>query len=90
MSFHAVSLELCGLQCQKHPRCISSNFRKIFSFDKTEKSAGVCELNERGAGSPIEGTEDLKYEEESVYIQFCDMKAKVGKEKVLYLFLEKE
>ena len=85
-SFHAGSLVSCGLQCQRHPRCISSNFRKIVSLDETEKG-GVCELNEWGVASPIEGNEDLEYEEESVYIQFYE--TNVSKDKSLYLFLEK-
>ena len=76
----------CGLQCQRHPRCISSNFRKIVSLDETEKG-GVCELNEWGVASPIEGNEYLEYEEESVYIQFYE--TNVSKDKSLYLFLEK-
>ena len=76
-SFHAGSLVSCGLQCQRHPSCISSNFRKIVTLDEA-KAGGVCELNERGALSLIEETKDLEYEEESVYIQFYDMKAEVS------------
>ena len=86
-SFHAGSLVLCGLQCQRHPRCISSNFRKIVSFQGETEKGGVCELNEWGAASPIEGNEELEHEEESVYIQFYE--TKVSKDKLLYLFLER-
>ena len=76
-SFHAGSLVSCGLQCQRHPRCISSNFREIFILGEA-KTGGVCELSERATLSPIEETKDLEYEKESVYIQFCDMKTEVS------------
>ncbi|XP_078365172.1 retinoschisin-like [Oculina patagonica] len=69
-TFHSTSLVSCGLQCQRNPRCVSTNFRKVSSLDETE---GICELNERGALLPFEDKE-LKHDEESVYSQFYDMK----------------
>ena len=70
--FHSASLVFCSLQCQRNPRCVSTNFRKGSSFDETE---GVCELNDRGALLPIEGKE-LEYDEEAIYTQFYDMKVR--------------
>ena len=67
-TFHSVSLVSCGLKCQRNPRCVSTNFRKISSLDE---SKGVCELNDKRALSPIEGKE-LEFDEEAVYIQFED------------------
>ena len=71
-TFHSHSLVSCGLLCQRKPRCVSTNFRKFSSFDETR---GVCELNDRGLLLPIEEKE-LEHDEESVYIQFYDMKVK--------------
>ena len=42
-TIHLASLISCGLLCQRDPRCVSTNFRKVF------KSQGTCELNDRGA-----------------------------------------
>ncbi|XP_078367446.1 lactadherin-like [Oculina patagonica] len=69
-TFHSASLVSCGLQCQGNPQCVSTNFRKVLSL---EKPKGICELNEKGALSPIEDKE-LEYDEESVYTQFYDIK----------------
>ena len=85
-TFHAVSLVLCGLRCQRHPRCVSLNFRTIFSFDEANK-AGVCEFNERAAVALIAENEDLEYDEESVYIQFNDVK--VSEVRVLLFSIER-
>ena len=71
-TFHSASLVSCGLKCQRNPRCASTNFRKVTSSDETE---GVCELNDKGVESPIEGKE-LQYDEETVYSQFSDMKVR--------------
>lgn len=71
-TFHPASLVFCGLKCQRNPRCVSTNFRKISKLDECE---GVCELNGRSVSLPIEGTE-LEYEEESLYTQFYDMKVR--------------
>ena len=71
-TFHSASLVSCGLKCQRNPRCVSTNFRKGSSLDEAE---GVCELNDRGLESPIEGKE-LEYDEETVYSQFYDMKVR--------------
>ena len=72
-TFHSVSLVSCGLQCQRNPRCVSTNFRKVSSsFDKTK---GICELNDRGTFLPVEG-EELEYDEEAVYTQFYDIKVR--------------
>ena len=71
-TFHSASLVSCGLKCQRNPRCVSTNFRKVSSLDE---SKGVCELNDRRAVSPIEGKE-LKIDEEAVYIQFEDEKVR--------------
>ena len=56
------------------------NFRKVPSLYKME-TGGVCELNERGAVSFIGENEDLKYEKETVYIQFQDIKVSLDSEK---------
>ena len=40
-TFHSASLISCSLQCQRNPRCISTNFRKI------SKTEGTCELNDK-------------------------------------------
>jgi len=71
-TFHSVSLVSCGLKCQRNPRCVSTNFRKSSNLDETE---GVCELNDRGVESPMEGKE-LQYDEETVYSQFYDIKVR--------------
>ena len=69
---HSASLVSCSLKCQRNPRCVSTNFRKVSSLDE---SKGVCELNDRGAVLPIEGKE-LEYDENSIYTQFYDMKVR--------------
>ncbi|KAL9974952.1 hypothetical protein ACROYT_G012064 [Oculina patagonica] len=69
-TFHSASLVSCGLHCQRNPRCVSTNFRKVPRRDKTK---GICELNEREALFPFEG-KDLEHDEESVYTHFEDMK----------------
>ena len=61
------SLISCGLLCQRDPRCVSTNFRKVF------KSEGTCELNDRGALLTEKGNE-LEYDEEVIYTQFYDTK----------------
>ena len=78
-TFHSASLVSCGLLCQRNPRCVSTNFRKISSFAETR---GVCELNDRGVLVPIEEKE-LKHDQQSVYIQFYHMK--VGKGSVFFV-----
>ena len=89
-SFHSVSLVSCGLQCQRHPRCVSTNFRKGSSLDEVD-TGGVCELNERGAVPPIKEN-DLEHDEESIYAQFTN--AKVSEDEVFLLsyllFLQKQ
>ena len=72
VTFHSASLVSCGLKCQRNPRCVSTNFRKVSSLDE---SKGVCELNDKGVMSPIEGKE-LEYDEKSIYTQFNDMKVR--------------
>lgn len=74
-SFHSVSLVWCGLSCQRHPRCVSTNFRKVYNVDDLK---GVCELNERAALSPIGETEALEYKEEMIYTQFEDVKVSLS------------
>ncbi|KAL9985727.1 hypothetical protein ACROYT_G008165 [Oculina patagonica] len=69
-TFHSSSQLSCTLQCQRNPRCVSSNFRKASSTDGTE---GICELNEKQVLLPNEEKE-LEYDEETVYTQFYDMK----------------
>ena len=71
-TFRSVSLVCCGLQCQRNPRCVSTNFRKGSSFDNTK---GICELNDRGALLTVEGKE-LEYDEDAVYTQLYDMKVR--------------
>ena len=66
-TFHSASLISCSLQCQRNPRCISTNFRKI------SKTEGTCELNDRGVFSLEEGKE-LKYDEEAIYTQLYEKK----------------
>jgi hypothetical protein len=81
-TFHSASLVSCGLKCQRNPRCVSTNFRKVSSLDETE---GVCELNEKAALLPIEGIE-LKNDQEAVYIQFEDMEVR----KILFCLRKKK
>ena len=66
-TIHFASLVSCGLLCQRDPRCVSTNFRKVF------KSEGTCELNDRGALLTEKGNE-LEYDEEAIYTQFYDTK----------------
>ena len=66
-TFHLASLISCGLLCQRDPRCVSTNFRKVF------KSEGTCELNDRGVLLTGKGNE-LEYNEEAIYTQFYDTK----------------
>ena len=66
-TIHLASLISCGLLCQRDPRCVSTNFRKVF------KSEGTCELNDRGVLLTWKGNE-LEYNEEAIYTQFYDTK----------------
>ena len=66
-AFHLASLISCGLLCQRDPRCVSTNFRKV------SKSEGTCELNDRGVLLTEKGNE-LEYNEEAIYTQFYDTK----------------
>ena len=68
-AFHLASLISCGLLCQRDPRCVSTNFRKV------SKSEGTCELNDRGVLLTEKGNE-LEYNEEAIYTQFYDTKVK--------------
>ena len=81
-TFHSASLVSCGLKCQRNPRCVSTNFRKVSSLDETE---GVCELNEKAALLPIEGKE-LENDQEAVYIQFENMEVR----KILFCLRKKK
>ncbi len=71
-TFYSASLVSCGLQCQRNPRCVSTNFRKVLSPDKTK---GVCELNDKGVLLPIE-VRELENDEKAVYTQFYDIKVR--------------
>ena len=64
-SFPSLSMVICVLHCQRHTRCVSATFRKAYSLYEPV-TGGVCELNE----SLIDETQELEYEEESVYTQF--------------------
>ena len=66
-TFHSASLISCSLQCQRNPRCISTNFRKI------SKTEGTCELNDRGV-FPLEEGKELEYDEEAIYTQLYEKK----------------
>ena len=68
-TIHFASLISCSLLCQRDPRCVSTNFRKVF------KSEGTCELNDRGVLLTGKGNE-LEYNEEAIYTQFYDTKVK--------------
>jgi len=70
-SFHSISLALCGLRCQRHPRCVSTNFCKVSVLNEEE---GVCELNDRGVKLPVEENDALEYEEGAVYMQLRDIR----------------
>ena len=70
-SFHSISLALCGLRCQRHPRCVSTNFRKVSLLNQEE---GVCELNDLGVKLPVEENDALEYEEGAVYMQLQDIR----------------
>ena len=61
-TFHLASLISCGLLCQRDPRCVSTNFRKV------SKTRGTCELNDRGV-FPLEEGKELEYDEEAIYTQ---------------------
>lgn len=73
-TFHSASLLSCALQCQRNPRCVSTNFRKSSTFVETDR---ICELNTRGVMLPqaIKGRE-LVHDEETVYSQFYDRKVR--------------
>jgi len=75
-TFHSASLVSCALQCQRNPRCFSTNFRKASTFEETD---GICELNDRGVMLPqaIKGREFV-HDEETVYSQFYDRKVKTN------------
>ena len=66
-TIHSGSLISCSLLCQRDPRCVSTNYRKVF------ESQGTCELNDRGALLTEKGNE-LEYDEEAIYTQFYDTK----------------
>ena len=66
-TIHLASLISCGLLCQRDPRCVSTNFGKVF------KSEGTCELNDRGV-LLTEKENELEYDEEAIYTQFYDTK----------------
>ena len=66
-TIHLASLISCGLLCQRDPRCVSTNFRKVF------KSEGTCELNDRGV-FPLEEGKELEYDEEAIYTQLYGKK----------------
>ena len=84
-SFHSISLALCGLRCQRHPRCVSTNFRKVSVVKQEER---VCELNDRGVKLPVEGNDDLEYEEGAVYMQLPDIR--VSKNKTMQFLTREE
>ena len=69
-SFHSISLALCGLRCQRHTRCVSTNFIKVSVLNEE----GVCELNDWGVKLFVEENDDLEYEEGAVYMQLRDMR----------------
>ena len=72
-SFHSISLALCGLRCQRHPRCDSTNFIKVSFLNEEE---GVCELNDCGVKLSVEENDDLEYEEGAVYMQLRDIRVR--------------
>ena len=80
-TIHSASQVSCALQCQRNPRCVSSNFRKVSSIDETE---GICELNAKKVLLPAEEKE-LEYYEKTVYTQFYDMKVR----QIQFIFLGK-
>ena len=73
-TFHHASLVSCALQCQRNPRCVSTNFRKASTFEETD---GICELNDRVVMLPqaVKGRE-LVDDEETVYSEFYDRKVR--------------
>ena len=73
-TFHSASLLSCALQCQRNPRCVSTNFRKSSTFEETDR---ICEVNTRGVMLPqaIKGRE-LVHDEETVSSQFYDRKVR--------------
>lgn len=72
-TFHSAGLVSCALQCQRNPRCVSTNFRVNSTLEETD---GICELNDRGVMLPqaIKGRAELAHHEETVYSQFYDRK----------------
>ena len=69
-TFHSASLVSCGLQCQRNPRCVSTNFLTLSNLSNTR---GICELNEK---SIVAYRRKMELDEESVYThdQFHDIK----------------
>ena len=60
---HLASLVSCGLPCQRDPRCVSTNFRKV------SKTKGTCELNDRGF-FPLDEGKEPECDKEAIYTQF--------------------
>ena len=84
-STHSISLALCGLRCQRHPRCVSTNFRKVSVLIQEER---VCELNDRGVKLPVNENDDLEYEEGAAYMQLPDIR--VSKNKTMQFLTREE
>ena len=63
--FSSPSLITCGLQCNRNPRCASTNFK---ATDTGEK--GVCELNYRGVAWSGADDKDMEHEEGVTFTQY--------------------
>lgn len=63
-TFSSRSLIMCGLLCNRNPRCSSTNFKGTDAGGK-----GVCELNDRGLAWPVD-EKDIEHEEGVFFTQY--------------------
>lgn len=63
-TFSSRSLIMCGLLCNRNPRCASTNFKGTDAGGK-----GVCELNDRGVAWPAD-EKDMEHEEGVIFTQY--------------------
>ena len=63
-TFSSRSLIMCGLLCNRNPRCASTNFKGTDAGGK-----GVCELNDRGVAWPVD-EKDMEHEEGVIFTQY--------------------
>ena len=66
-TFSSPSLITCGLQCNRNPRCASTNFK---ATDTGEGGEGGCELNYRGVAWSGADDKDMEHEEGVIFTQY--------------------